>query len=122
MNVKLDIISKRLNELNYSKIYKDSDNDIDDNEDSIIKGYNYLLKMPISQLTLDRKIILEKEVNDLKNILDKLKNTNIQDIWLNELNILLSKWCEHKQFIENDYLNDKNSNKNKTNTIKKTKK
>ena len=122
MNVKLDIISKRLNELNYSKIYKDSDNDIDDNEDSIIKGYNYLLKMPISQLTLDRKIILEKEVNDLKNILDKLKNTNIQDIWFNELNTLLSKWCEHKQFIENDYLNDKNSNKNKTNTIKKTKK
>ena len=122
MNVKLDIISKRLNELNYPKIYKDSDNDIDDNEDSIIKGYNYLLKMPISQLTLDRKIILEKEVNDLKNILDKLKNTNIQDIWFNELNTLLSKWCEHKQFIENDYLNDKNSNKNKTNTIKKTKK
>ena len=100
MNVKLDIISKRLNELNYSKIYKDSDNDIDDNDNSIIKGYNYLLKMPISQLTLDRKIILEKEVDDLKNILDKLKNTNIQDIWFNELNTLLSKWYEHKQFIE----------------------
>jgi DNA topoisomerase-2 len=122
MNVKLDIISKRLNELNYSKIYKDSDNDIDDNDNSIIKGYNYLLKMPISQLTLDRKIILEKEVDDIKNILDKLKNTNIQDIWFNELNTLLSKWCEHKQFIENDYLNDKNSNKNKTNNTKKTKK
>tara|TARA_B100001540_G_scaffold69824_1_gene62921 strand:- start:12035 stop:15562 length:3528 start_codon:yes stop_codon:yes gene_type:complete len=122
MNVKLDIISKRLNELNYSKIYKDSDNDIDDNDNSIIKGYNYLLKMPISQLTLDRKIILEKEVDDLKNILDKLKNTNIQDIWFNELNTLLSKWYEHKQFIENDYLNDKNSNKNKTNNTKNTKK
>ncbi len=90
MNIKLDVIAEKLNELNYPKIYKDSDNSIDDNE--LIKGYNYLIKMPISQLTLDRKIILEKEVEDLKNKLDKLKQTNIEKIWLNELVILQNKW------------------------------
>tara|TARA_B000000437_G_scaffold79718_1_gene57937 strand:+ start:8243 stop:11749 length:3507 start_codon:yes stop_codon:yes gene_type:complete len=107
MNIKLDVIAEKLNELNYPKIYKDSDNSIDDNE--LIKGYNYLIKMPISQLTLDRKIILEKEVEDLKNKLDKLKQTNIEKIWLNELVILQNKWNEHKKIIEDDYLADANN-------------
>lgn len=107
MNIKLDVIAEKLNELNYPKIYKDSDNSIDDNE--LIKGYNYLIKMPISQLTLDRKIILEKEVEDLKNKLDKLKQTNIEKIWLNELVILQNKWNEHKKIIEDDYLSDANN-------------
>ena len=65
--------------------------------------------MPISQLTLDRKIILEKEVEDLKNKLDKLKQTNIEKIWLNELVILQNKWNEHKKIIEDDYLADANN-------------
>jgi DNA topoisomerase-2 len=107
MNIKLDVIAEKLNELNYPKIYKDSDNSIDDNE--LIKGYNYLIKMPISQLTLDRKIILEKEVEDLKNKLDKLKQTNIEKNWLNELVILQNKWNEHKKIIEDDYLADANN-------------
>ena len=110
MNVKLEIISQKLTELNYLKIYKDSNNEIDDNDNSIIKGYNYLLKMPISQLTLDRKIILEKEVNDIKNILDKLKNYNINNIWFDELSILNTKWNEHKNIIIDDYIYDKSFN------------
>ena len=65
--------------------------------------------MPISQLTMDRKIILEKEVEDLKNKLNKLKSTNIENIWLDELNELLIKWNEHKKIIEDDYNNDKNN-------------
>jgi hypothetical protein len=68
-----------------------------------------LIKMPISQLTMDRKIILEKEVEDLRNKLNKLKSTNIENIWLNELNELLIKWNEHKKIIEEDYNNDKNN-------------
>ena len=110
MNVKLEIISQKLTELNYLKIFKDSNNEIDDNDNSIIKGYNYLLKMPISQLTLDRKIILEKEVNDIKNILDKLKNYNINNIWFDELSILNTKWNEHKNIIIDDYIYDKSFN------------
>ena len=117
MNVKLNKVAERLVELNYPKIYNNEENDNDDND--LIKGYNYLIKMPISQLTLDRKIILEKEVEDLKNKLDKLKSTNIELIWLNELEELSIKWKEHKTTILDDYQNDKN---NVVTTKKKTKK
>ena len=117
MNVKLNKVSERLVELNYPKIYNNEEKDDDDND--LIKGYNYLIKMPISQLTLDRKIILEKEVEDLKNKLDKLKSTNIELIWLNELEELSIKWKEHKTNILDDYQNDKN---NVVTTKKKTKK
>ena len=117
MNVKLNKVAERLIELNYPKIYNNEEKDEDDND--LIKGYNYLIKMPISQLTLDRKIILEKEVEDLKNKLDKLKSTNIELIWLNELEELSIKWKEHKTIILDDYQNDKN---NVVTTKKKTKK
>ena len=119
MNIKLNVIADKLTELNYPKINTNEKND-DDTED--IKGYNYLIKMPISQLTMDRKIILEKEVLDLKNKLDKLKSTNIETIWLNELNELLIKWQEHKKLIEDDYNNDKNNIITKKVAKKKVKK
>ena len=106
MNVKLSVIADRLVELNYPKINTNENNE-DDNQ--IIKGYNYLIKMPISQLTMDKKIILEKDVEDLLNKLNKLKSTNIENIWLDELNELLIKWNEHKKIIEDDYNNDKNN-------------
>ena len=121
MNIKLETIANRLTELNYPKIYKDSDNEIDDETNNVIKGYNYLLKMPISQLTMDRKIILEKEVNELKNKLDTLKKTNIQNIWISELEELHKKWLEHKNNIETDYINDSDNVPNKS-VKKKTKK
>jgi DNA topoisomerase-2 len=121
MNVKLDVITNKLVELKYPKIYKDSDNTTDDNESDLIKGYNYLIKMPISQLTLDRKLILEKEVEDLKNKLDLLKNTSINKIWKDELETLKNKWIEHRDYILNDYLNDKN-NVSTTKATKKKKK
>ena len=119
MNIKLNVIADRLTELNYPKINTNENND-NDTED--IKGYNYLIKMPISQLTMDRKIILEKEVLDLKNKLNKLKSTNIETIWLNELNELLIKWQEHKKLIEDDYINDKNNVVTKKVVKKKAKK
>ena len=119
MNIKLNVIADRLTELNYPKI-NTNENNYDDTED--IKGYNYLIKMPISQLTMDRKIILEKEVLDLKNKLNKLKSTNIETIWLNELNELLIKWQEHKKLIEDDYINDKNNVVTKKVVKKKAKK
>ena len=119
MNIKLNVIADRLTELNYPKINTNENND-NDTED--IKNYNYLIKMPISQLTMDRKIILEKEVLDLKNKLNKLKSTNIETIWLNELNELLIKWQEHKKLIEDDYINDKNNVVTKKVVKKKAKK
>ena len=112
MNKKLSEISQRLVELKYPKI-NDLHNDATDGDDSDDTesgntGYNYLLKMPISQLTYDRKIILEKEVEDLAQKINNLKNTSIEKIWKEELLELLEAWNNHKERIEEDYQNDKN--------------
>jgi len=104
MNKKITDIVEKLVELKYPKIGKDDDDE--KNTDDI--GYNYLLRMPISQLTYDRKIILEKEVNELSNKLNDLRNTSLDRIWKNELQELLEAWKVHKDHIEADYQNDKN--------------
>ena len=74
--------------------------------------------MPISQLTYDRKLVLEKEVEELNNKLNNLKNTNIEDIWLTELMELEEAWKEHKDTVELDYENDKNGIVNKSGKAK----
>jgi DNA topoisomerase-2 len=102
MNKKISEITERLIELKYSKISKDSDDTSDDN------GYNYLLRMPISQLTYDRKIILEKEVEELGKKLNDLKNTPVEQIWKRELVELMESWYKHKESVLTDYVNDKN--------------
>jgi hypothetical protein len=63
--------------------------------------------LPISQLTYDRKIILEKEYNELDEKLRNLKNTNIEDLWLNDLIELEKEWNEHKDNILKEYENDR---------------
>lgn len=105
MNKKMSDISARLVELKYKPINKNSD---DTEEDTDNNGFNYLLKMPISQLTYERKIILEKEVDDLSNKLNSLKNTSIEDIWKSELLELQTVWNAHRDSVNEDYLNDMN--------------
>lgn len=123
MNRKMTDIAETLIELKYPKIHT-TNNDDDDNSVNIA-GFNYLLKMPISQLTYDRKIILEKEVADLTNKLNELRNTAIEDIWKKELQELLQAWNNHKNIIIEDYQNDKNgivsSSKAKKRIIRKVK-
>lgn len=97
LNKKIAEITERLVELKYPKI---SDGESEN-------AYNYLLKMPISQLTYDRKIILEKEVEDLAKKLDDLKKTPIENIWKKELLELLDAWKRHQENVEIDYANDK---------------
>jgi DNA topoisomerase-2 len=122
MNKKLTDVAIQLENAGYSKIYKD-DTDVTETEtDDNIKGYRYLISMPISQLTVDRKLILEKEVEELNNKLNNLKNTNIEDIWLTELNELEEAWKEHKDAVELDYENDKNGIVNKSGKAKTAKK
>jgi DNA topoisomerase-2 len=119
MNKKMKDIAIRLSELNYPKI---SCKDItEDDNDTDIQDYQYLLKMPISQLTYDRKIILEKEVEDVGNKLNNLKNTNIEDLWLSDLQELEVAWDEHKSMIELELDNDSKGIVN-TKTKKRTNK
>jgi hypothetical protein len=120
MNKKLKEITERLIELKYPPINMGSEDvgeelgekeekAVDDVVDSNInyKHYNYLLKLPISQLTYDRKVILEKEYNELDEKLRNLKNTNIEDLWLNDLSELEKEWDEHKDNILKEYENDR---------------
>lgn len=102
MNKKMDDIAQQLTTLKYPKIMKDEGEDEDNN-----KGYNYLLRMPISQLTYERKIELEKDVEILKAKIDNLKNLSIHEIWKLELNELLNEWVKHKDMIDTDYENDR---------------
>jgi hypothetical protein len=62
--------------------------------------------MPISQLTYDRKIILEKEHNELEAKLKALKDTNIEDLWLSDLDDLEKAWVAHRDMITTEYEND----------------
>ena len=63
--------------------------------------------MPISQLTYDRKIILEKEVDELNNKLTNLRNSKIEDIWMSELIELETAWNEHRELLLKEYDNDR---------------
>jgi len=122
MNKKLADIAKRLVELKYPRINtetnivvagnidddgKDPNDDVDTEKNKDVKDFNYLLKMPISQLTYDRKIILEKEVDELNNNLNNLRNSKIEEIWMTDLLALENAWNEHRDFILKDYDNDR---------------
>ena len=111
MNKKLVDIVARLVELKYPPIDTEGNNeDAEEDEASSkkVKQYNYLLKMPISQLTYDRKIILEKEHNELEAKLKALKDTNIEDLWLSDLDELEKAWIAHRDMITTEYENDLN--------------
>ena len=109
MNKKLVDIVARLVELKYPPIdIEDDGGDTEEDEVSSkkVQQYNYLLKLPISQLTYDRKVILEKELAVLEDKLKTLKDTNIEDLWLNELGELEKAWILNKEDIITDYEND----------------
>jgi DNA topoisomerase-2 len=129
MNKKLTDIAKRLIELKYPRINtdtganivvagnidKDASDDASDGRDSSdatdgnkdIKDFNYLLKMPISQLTYDRKIILEKEVDVLNTNLKNLRDSRIEDLWMSDLVELENAWEEHRDIVLKEYDNDR---------------
>lgn len=91
MNKKIKDVEEQLETKNYYK-YEDS--------------YSYLLRMPISQLTTEKKEELEFEVAKLKTEIEELKLTSIMTIWENELLLLLEEWMKHKTDILEDYEND----------------
>jgi DNA topoisomerase-2 len=111
MNKKLSDITIRLIELKYPPV--DNNTVDDENEDIGDAGeknnnskYNYLLKMPISQLTYDRKIILENEFNIIDSKIKTLRDTNIETLWLEDLNELEKGWVLHRDNTLKDYDND----------------
>jgi len=113
MNKKLSDITIRLIELKYPPVDNNTSTADDENEDVGDAGeknnnskYNYLLKMPISQLTYDRKIILENEFNIVDSKIKTLRDTNIETLWLEDLNELEKGWVLHRDNTLKDYDND----------------
>lgn len=79
-------------------------------EDGAMNGpanYNYLTRMPIYQLTYEKKKALEKEAHDLKMAIDALRAKPIQKIWQEELNEFKEAWAAHKEAIEEEYTADR---------------
>jgi len=85
-------------------------------------SYDYLLGMPLWNLTFEKVEELKKQRN-LKQIeFDNLKAKSVEDIWLGELDNLLEKyflWIESKK-KEDEFFNDKKKSKKKR-SKKKTK-
>ena len=80
---KNEIIMK-LKEYKYPKV---KDKKIDNSEDNM-NGYDYLIKMSLFIFTEEEIEKLKNEKNKIQNEYDKLSNSSIEDLWMNELNEL----------------------------------
>jgi hypothetical protein len=58
--------------------------------------------MAISTLTKERVIKLENEYNNKVNDLKDLENTEIEDIWMNEILECVEEYKEYNKLLEKD--------------------
>jgi hypothetical protein len=79
----------------------------DGSETASPANYNYLTRMPIYQLTYEKKKALEKEASDLKAAIDALRAKPIQKIWREELAEFKEAWATHKENVEAEYQADR---------------
>lgn len=80
------------------------------NQDTNDTGsYNYLTRMPISQLTAEKKATLERQQADLTSKMQTLRDMTIQQIWLGELSELRKEWATYKQVVLDEYEADKSA-------------
>jgi DNA topoisomerase-2 len=70
-------------------------------------SYAYLTRMPINQLTYEKKQALEKEASDINMKITELRGTPVHHIWRKELQELSSVWEEHRLHMESIYKADR---------------
>jgi DNA topoisomerase-2 len=85
-----------------------------------LRGYEYLLKMRIDRIKATALAELEKEIADMTTIRNKLVDTTVQQLWLQDLDEFTTAWNEYKQWRNSAYVSEENPNK-KTKTVKKVK-
>jgi DNA gyrase/topoisomerase IV subunit A len=109
MNKKAKVLEEELKKKGYptlsSKIEMDTEEGGEQERDEpkeIVDtaDYSYLTKMPISQLTFEKKTALEKEAQELEMEIKALKEKAIHTIWNEELDKLEVAWKDHKKMIE----------------------
>ena len=91
-NKKKSDIEEELETLQFPKIGKNKD-------DKEVGTYNYLLSMPIYNLTMEKIEELKNQKNDKETEYEELENTTIETLWINELNKLekeYDKWLSHR--------------------------
>jgi hypothetical protein len=72
-----------------------------------VPSYNYLTRMPIHQLTYEKKRSLEKEAEGIKMKIEDLKAKPLQKIWYDELQEFKAAWIDHKTTVEEEYRTDR---------------
>jgi DNA topoisomerase-2 len=113
MNQKMKDIEAQLVALKYPKLYvaekslraaaeadeagADAADASGEDEPTGPADYEYLLRMPMKQLTQEKKQQLEKEAKALEDAIRVLRETPIQRIWETELNELSSNWESFKK-------------------------
>ena len=96
---------EELEEMDISMVMKDN-------------GYDYLIKMPIYNLTLERIEELEKEKDHKTQVFTGLQETTVEQIWLDELKNLEK---EYQKFLKQKIQNQENTSIKKK-VLKKKKK
>ena len=82
-----DVIVSNLRKGQYA-FYEDSKMREYDESEEITTQYNYLLMLAINQFTQDKIDELQKMIDKKSDEYNVLENTDIKDIWLEELNEL----------------------------------
>ena len=72
-------------------------------KDTVTGSYNYLIKMPMDCVSEENIQKLNKEHDDKQKELNKITNSKIQDLWLDELTNLKSIYNE---FLQDDIVTD----------------
>ena len=65
--------------------------------------YGYLTRMPIHQLTYEKKLALEKEAEKLKMMIKELRAKAIYAIWAEELEEFSQEWERFREHMEEQY-------------------
>jgi DNA gyrase/topoisomerase IV subunit B len=117
MNIPITDIIDILITLKYPKLM----DDIDIEEDNKNTSYNYLLKLPISQLTKERKEKLEKEAEKKKIEIELLRKKPIYKMWEDELLLLEMEYTKFMDEINKDYKDDLNNTPKTKSSLKKKK-
>jgi hypothetical protein len=85
--------------------------------------YNYLIKMPMDSVNDENIEKLNIDFKNKSNSLEIMKNTNIEEIWINELDLLIQEYNLYKTERTNilNTLNTKTSQTKKKITTKSKK-
>jgi DNA topoisomerase-2 len=105
MNQKNQAIKDKLHQLDYPEDQMDS-----------------LIRMPISQLTYERKLELEQATKECERQLETLKKTRIQDMWSRELKQFMDDYIVYEKKRLDELLESKPVANSKTTKARRTSK